>query len=132
MSAAKQQPLPASNAETLEAWDGPLFERFVKYRHIVVAGLQCHGEEAVRLHPPEIGDRTLDIGCGFGETTRRLTALTGPEGLSVGVDASPRFIAPARRETQGATATPSPRGRRSAASHSWSAGTCAAVSTRTS
>lgn len=60
MSTAKQQPLPASNAETLEARDGPLSERFVKYRHIVVAGLQCHGEEAMRLHPPKIGDRTLD------------------------------------------------------------------------
>ncbi len=26
-----------ANAEAIEAWDGPLFERFVKYRHIVVA-----------------------------------------------------------------------------------------------
>ena len=59
-----------------------------------------HGDEAMRLHPPEIGDRTLDIGCGFGETTRRLAALTGPDGLAVGVDASPRFIDAANRETQ--------------------------------
>ena len=100
MSPAKQQPLPTSNAEAIEAWDGPLFERFVRYRHIVVAGLKCHGDEAIRLHPPEIGDRTLDVGCGFGETTRRLAALTGPDGLAVGVDASPRFIDAANRETQ--------------------------------
>jgi SAM-dependent methyltransferase len=100
MSAAEQQPQPASNAEAIDAWDGPLFERFVKYRHIVVAGLQGHGDEAVRLHPPEIGKRTLDIGCGFGDTTRRLAALTGPEGLAVGVDASPRFIDAASAETR--------------------------------
>jgi SAM-dependent methyltransferase len=100
MSPGKQQPLPTNNSEAIDAWDGPLFERFVQYRHIVVAGLQCHGDEAMRLHPPEIGDRTLDIGCGFGETTRRLAALTGAKGLAVGVDASPRFIDAARRETQ--------------------------------
>jgi RimJ/RimL family protein N-acetyltransferase len=82
MSAAWRQPLPTSDAETLEAWDGPLFERFVKYRHIVVARLRCHGDETMRLHPPETGDRTLAIGCGLGETTRRLAALAGPEGLA--------------------------------------------------
>lgn len=35
-----------------------------------------------------------------GDTTRRLAALTGPEGLAVGVDASPRFIDAARAETR--------------------------------
>jgi RimJ/RimL family protein N-acetyltransferase len=52
------------------------------------------------LHTPEPGDRTLDIGCGFGETTRCLAAHTGPHGVAVGVDASPRFIDAARRETE--------------------------------
>src|ERR1700722_17814748 len=98
MSATEQQFVSSGNSEAIEAWDGPLFERFVQYRHIVVAGLGGHGEEAMRLHPPEMGDHILDLGCGFGDTTRQLAALAGPDGFAVGVDASPRFIEAAIRE----------------------------------
>jgi SAM-dependent methyltransferase len=98
MSATEQQGFSTANAEAIEAWDGPLFDRFVRYRHIVVSGLRGHGDEAIRLHPPEIGSRILDIGCGFGDTTRQLAAHSGPTGHAVGVDAAPRFIDAARRE----------------------------------
>lgn len=87
-----------ANAEAIEAWDGPLFERFVKYRHIVVAGLKQFGDEAIRIYPPGMGSRVLDIGCGFGDTTQQLASLVGPAGLAVGVDAAPRFIDAARTE----------------------------------
>ena len=87
-----------SNAEAIEAWDGPLFERFVKYRHIVVAGLKQFGDEAMRIHPPLLGSRVLDIGCGFGDTTQQLANQIGSEGFAVGVDAAPRFIDAARIE----------------------------------
>lgn len=87
-----------SNTEAIEAWDGPLFERFVKYPHIVVAGLKQFGDEAMRVHPPRIGSRVLDIGCGFGDTTQELANQIGSEGFAVGVDAAPRFIDAARRE----------------------------------
>lgn len=96
-------PIEASpaNAEAIEAWDGPLFERFVQYRHVVVAGLAKHGDEAMRVQPPAPGDRVLDIGCGFGDTTQQLAALVGPEGSALGVDASPRFIEAATSEAAG-------------------------------
>ena len=87
-----------ANAEAIEAWDGPLFERFVKYRHIVVAGLKQFGDEAMRIYPPPPGGRVLDIGCGFGDTTQQLAELVGRDGLAVGVDAAPRFIEAARVE----------------------------------
>jgi SAM-dependent methyltransferase len=86
------------NAEAIEAWDGPLFERFTKYRHVVVAGLKQFGDEAMRLYPPPRDGRVLDIGCGFGDTTQQLAELVGADGLAVGVDAAPRFIDAARAE----------------------------------
>ena len=86
------------NTEAIEAWDGPLFERFVKYRHIVVAGLKQFGDEAMRLYPPPAGGKVLDIGCGFGDTTQQLAGLVGPDGFALGVDAAPRFIDAARAE----------------------------------
>ena len=89
-----------ANAEAIEAWDGPLFERFVKYRHIIVAGLKEFGDEAMRIYPPPAGGRLLDIGCGFGDTTQQLAGLVGPDGFAVGVDAAPRFIEAARAEAE--------------------------------
>jgi SAM-dependent methyltransferase len=100
MDVMPASPVSPANAEAIEAWDGPLFERFVRYRHIVVTGLKAHGDEALRLHPPQPGERVLDIGCGFGDTTQQIAAAVGPEGMAVGVDAAPRFIEAAREEAR--------------------------------
>ena len=89
-----------ANAEAIQAWDGPLFDIFVRYRHIVVAGLRRFGDEAMRAFPPPPGGRILDIGCGFGDTTRQLAGLVGPEGSALGVDAAPRFIQAACTEAR--------------------------------
>jgi SAM-dependent methyltransferase len=86
------------NDEAIEAWNGVLFDRFVQYREIVTAGLGAHGEAALRLCPPEKGQRILDVGCGFGDTTRRLAELAGPEGSALGVDVAERFVEKAREE----------------------------------
>jgi SAM-dependent methyltransferase len=98
MSTVEPASAAVANAEAIEAWDGPLFDRFVQYREIVVAGLGNHGDAALRLYPPDTGGRVLDIGCGFGDTTQQLARLVGPEGFAVGVDAAPRFIDAARQE----------------------------------
>lgn len=86
------------NDEAIRAWDGPLFDRFVEFRHLLSANLGAHGEEALRISPPRTGERVLDIGCGFGETTLRIAERVGPQGEAVGVDASPRFIELAESE----------------------------------
>ena len=88
----------AENAETAEAWSGPLFDRFVQFRSSVVVGLAAHGEAAIAVHPPARSDRVLDLGCGFGDTTCRLAELVGAQGAAVGVDVSEPFIDVARRE----------------------------------
>src|SRR3954447_19572038 len=89
-----------ANSEAIAAWDGPLYERFLRFPHIVTTGLGAHGEEALRLYPPRPGDRVLDIGCGFGDTTPRIAALVGDAGEAVGVDAAERFIETARAESE--------------------------------
>jgi SAM-dependent methyltransferase len=89
---------PGVNAEAIQAWDGPLFDRFVKFRHIVTSGLGAHGDEALRLNPPQEGQRVLDIGCGFGDATQQIAALVGASGEAVGVDAAENFIEAATAE----------------------------------
>jgi SAM-dependent methyltransferase len=88
----------AANVETRDAWSGPLYERFVRFRPFISQGLSEHAEVALAAHPPSPGDRLLDIGCGYGDTTRRLAELVGPEGEVVGVDVSEPFLDLAREE----------------------------------
>jgi SAM-dependent methyltransferase len=98
MSTAETRWGPGVNAEAIEAWDGPLFDTFVRFRHIVTRGLGAHGDAALRLVPPQEGQRVLDIGCGFGDSTQQIAALVGSSGEAVGVDAAERFIETARAE----------------------------------
>ena len=91
-STAAADPEPGGNEEAVRAWDGPLFDRFLRFREIVTTGLANHGDAALALVPPRAGDRVLDVGCGFGDTTLRIAELVGPGGMAVGVDAAPRFI----------------------------------------
>jgi SAM-dependent methyltransferase len=94
-----------ANAEATEAWDGPLFDRFVEFRDIIVTGLANHGEKALSLYPPPAGANVLDVGCGFGDTTERIAGLVGPEGHAHGVDVAPRFIEAAKDEVKAANAS---------------------------
>ncbi|MGA8363905.1 MAG: class I SAM-dependent methyltransferase [Solirubrobacteraceae bacterium] len=99
MSTYTAEQATGDNEEAIRAWDGPLYDRFVRFRETVTTGLGAHGEEALRLNPPQPGQRVLDVGCGFGDTTQRIAGLVGPDGQAVGVDAAPRFIEDAIRET---------------------------------
>jgi ubiquinone/menaquinone biosynthesis C-methylase UbiE len=92
----------AANREAAEAWSGSLFDCFVRFRDLATAGLGAHGDEAMRIHPPRPGDRVLDLGCGFGDTTQRLAELVGPGGGALGIDVSEPFIEMARKEAEGA------------------------------
>ncbi len=72
------------NEEAIEAWNGPLFDRFLAFRPIVTSGLGNHGEALLAWHPPQAGDHVLDIGCGFGDTTQRLAGIVGQRAPSPG------------------------------------------------
>jgi ubiquinone/menaquinone biosynthesis C-methylase UbiE/glutathione S-transferase len=88
----------AENREATEAWNGPLYERWIAFREIVTTGLASHGEALLAAHPPPRGARALDIGCGLGDTTLRLAELVGPQGLAEGVDVAARMIEAATAE----------------------------------
>jgi SAM-dependent methyltransferase len=94
------QPVAAANQEATDAWSGPLFERYSRYRDIVAGGLAGHSEVALAAYPPPPGGRVLDLGCGFGDTTQRLAELVGPGGEAVGIDVSQPFVDAARAEAE--------------------------------
>lgn len=96
------EPVAVANEEATEAWNGVLFDRFVQFRDIVTSGLGAHGEEALRIHRPEPGERVLDIGCGFGDTTQRIAGVVGTEGEVLGIDVAERFVEASREEAESA------------------------------
>ncbi len=80
------------NDAVVEAWNTVLFDKFVRFKHIVIAGLSGHSDELLSRRPFRSGDRVLDVGCGFGDTTIRIADQVGPRGQAVGVDCAERFI----------------------------------------
>ena len=55
------------NDEAIEAWNTVLFDRFVQYRHLVVAACRSSATRRCALQPPPPAARRR-IGCGFGDT----------------------------------------------------------------
>ena len=52
------------------------------------------------------GEFVLDLGCGTGDDARGLSALVGPSGRIIGVDASITMVQEARRRAAGFAAVP--------------------------
>jgi SAM-dependent methyltransferase len=86
------------NEEAQRAWDGVLFDRFMRFRDVMISQLAQHGHVAMQLCAPPLGARVVDIGCGFGDSSNELAELVGPEGSVLGVDIAPRFIEAARAD----------------------------------
>jgi ubiquinone/menaquinone biosynthesis C-methylase UbiE len=92
--------MPDDNDIIIQAWNTVLFDKFMRFKHLLIDGLAAHSEEALLRTGYREGMRVLDVGCGFGDSTRRIARDVGPRGRAVGVDCAPRFIESARAEAQ--------------------------------
>lgn len=91
-----------SNSIIVEAWNTVLYEKFCRFKHLLVDGLSQHSDAAFERYGHPDGARVLDVGCGFGDSTLRIAKCVGPTGEAVGVDCADNFIrdaeAAARKE----------------------------------
>jgi ubiquinone/menaquinone biosynthesis C-methylase UbiE len=91
-------PERSGNDIVVEAWNTVLFDKFLRFKHLLVAGLSGHSDELLSRGLFRMGDRVLDVGCGFGDSTIRIAELVGPEGRAVGVDCADNFVRAGRAE----------------------------------
>jgi len=91
------------NDIVVEAWNTVLFDKFCRFKHLLIAGLSAHSDEALARQAYPSGARVLDVGCGFGDSTIEIARRVGPSGEAVGVDCAPNFIAAAEAEAREAS-----------------------------
>ena len=87
-----------NNDIVIEAWNTVLFDKFTRFRHLLIDGLSSHSEEALHRHRHASGSSVLDIGCGFGDSTLRIAESVGQTGRAFGVDCAANFIDVCRRD----------------------------------
>ena len=80
----------APNAEAIGLWNEVLVPKFTRFRRVLADGFSVHGQRALEMHPVRPGERVLDVGCGFGETTIELARTTGS---ALGIDCCEPFLA---------------------------------------
>lgn len=82
-----------ANEEQRKLWNEGNAERWLRYGEAMTRPLVAFGDAALQALRPRRGELALDVGCGTGDTTRALAAITGE---AVGVDVSAPFIEAAR------------------------------------
>ena len=97
--------MAGENDVVIAAWNTVLFDKFRRFKHLLIDGLAPHSNEALARHEPPQGVRVLDVGCGFGDSTRLIANRVGPRGEAVGVDCAENFVKAAEQETRDAGLT---------------------------
>jgi ubiquinone/menaquinone biosynthesis C-methylase UbiE len=92
--------MAGENDIVIEAWNTILFDKFSRFRHLLIDGLSAHSNEALARHAHPEGARVLDVGCGFGDSTQRIARSVGPRGEAFGVDCAENFVKTATEEAR--------------------------------
>ncbi|MCA1827975.1 MAG: methyltransferase domain-containing protein [Myxococcales bacterium] len=82
-----------ANETQIKLWNESNAARWLKLGDAMTRPLEPFGQAAIEALTPRRGEKVLDIGCGTGETTRALAALTGD---ALGIDVCEPFVEIAR------------------------------------
>ena len=91
----------AMRSDYVDFWNDVLVPKFVRFKHIVVGGMTLHSARVLPSLGVKEGDRVIDIGCGFGDTSIELARLAGASGSVLGVDCCEAFLEYGRRDAAG-------------------------------
>lgn len=86
------------NLDFIECWNEILTPKWIRFRHLLSGNGKRHSDVALPRFDIGPGQRVLDFGCGFGETSLELGRLVGPAGEVLGLDCTSAFVDIANRE----------------------------------
>ena len=92
----------ASNQEATDAWSGPLFDAFTKFRDLVDGGLGAHGEAA--MDGPPAADRASACSTSAADSATRRSgspSWSARRARRSALDVAAPFIEQARKEAEG-------------------------------
>ena len=89
-----------ANSVIVEAWNTVLYDKFCRFKHLLVDGLSQHSDAALERCAFPQGARVLDVGCGFGDSALHIARQVGPAGEAVGTDCAEKFIRAAEEEAR--------------------------------
>lgn len=92
----------SENDVVIEAWNSVLFEKFTRFKHLLIDGLAPYTDAVIGRRPYPPGARVLDVGCGFGDSTSCIARTLGPTGEAVGVDCAANFVSAAAQDARAA------------------------------
>ncbi|MGH7330359.1 MAG: methyltransferase domain-containing protein, partial [Polyangiaceae bacterium] len=93
----------SENDVVVQAWNTVLFDKFLRFKHLIVAGLAAHSDEILGRDLYPKGARVLDVGCGFGDSTIKIANAVGSSGEAVGVDCAENFVHASEGEAKAAS-----------------------------
>lgn len=88
----------ANNEDFIGCWNDILTPKWIRFRHLLSGNGKLHSDVGIPLFDIRPGNRVLDFGCGFGETSLELGRRVGPSGEVLGLDCTTAFIDIANRE----------------------------------
>ena len=85
------------NAGQIKFWNeaGPSF--YFAHKDAIRAEREPLTRRLIERAAPVLGERALEVGCGFGDVTIELGHLVGPGAFALGVDLSSAMLASARQ-----------------------------------
>jgi SAM-dependent methyltransferase len=86
------------NDGAIVCWNRILTPKWVRFRHLLSGNGKIYSDLALPRLEARAGDRVLDVGCGFGETSLEFGRIVGPDGEVLGLDCTETFVRVAERE----------------------------------
>ena len=86
------------NQDQKEFWNEKKGKIWISLEKNIEKMLGPLGDHAINTLKPKVGEKILDVGCGTGSTSLKLSKLVGKEGLITGIDISEPILGFAKKQ----------------------------------
>ncbi len=88
------------NSDFIQTWNEILTPKWIHFREVFAANSRANQDAVPDWFMANSGEKVLDVGCSFGESTLNFAKAVGPNGEVLGIDCNESFIEIARHEGQ--------------------------------